>query len=302
MGKTVVGRSRVTVSEPLYQKPLCELTLDEFKRVQSPHLKWKGKWWGENVKDFVKYIQELRANDLFLRFAKDWHSFCLIYFCKPSQFIDALLQIAHSLDDNDWSWVQIENKVNAQLKSEGCQSVLTDAKIEQILDERSEGKTQREIAKAVKVSRSVVSRVLKIHDLDSEGKTSAEIATIVEVSIHHVNLVLARNYYTYNSCEPDIISLKQQGTSSEYRQARLDRDHPKLAQRVRQGEITLASACKEVGIAKRMIAEFKIDEDRTPCSLAKSMTERLPLEFINDLYSELGKLIQEHHNEHNWIP
>jgi len=301
MGKTVVGRSRVTVSEPLYQKPLSELTLDEFKRVQSPHLKWKGKWWGENVKDFVKYILELRANDLFLRFAKDWHSFCLIYFCKPSQFIDALLQIAHSLDDNDWSWVQVENKVNAQLKSEGCQTVLTDANIEQILDLRSEGKTQREIAKAVEVSSPTVNRVLKIHDLYSEGKTPAEIVTIAGVSEQYVNRVLFHNHYNYNGCETNTRSPKY-GTSSEYRQARLDRDYPELAERVRQGEITLASACKEVGITEPVIAQFQIKERTQPQTLAKNMTERLPLEFINDLYSELGKLIQEHHNEHNWTP
>jgi len=302
MGKAVVGRSRVTVSEPLYQKPLSELTLDEFKRVQSPHLKWKGKWWGENVKDFVKYIQELRANDLFLRFAKDWHSFCLIYFCKPSEFIDALLQIAHSLDDNDWSWVQIENKVNAQLKSEGCQSVLTDAKIKQIISLRSEGETQREIAKEVEVSQKTVSRVLKIHDLHSEGKTPAEIGTIVGVSEQYVNSVLSHNYYNCNSCDSNTRSPKQQGNSSGYRQARLERDHPELAQRVNQGEITLASACNEVGITEPVIAQFQVKERTQPQTLAKNMTERLPLEFINDLYSELGKLIQEHHNEHNWIP
>jgi len=142
----------------------------------------------------------------------------------------------------------------------------------------------------------------RIFELRSEGKTEREIADVVGVSRKTVNRVLGHKCYTYNVCDPNTRSPKQRGTSAEYRQARLDRDHPELAQRVRQGEITLASACKEVGIAKRMIAEFKIDEDRTPSSLAKSMTERLPLEFINDLYSELGKLIQEHHNEHNWIP
>lgn len=47
---------------------------------------------------------------------------------------------------------------------------------------------------------------------------------------------------------------------------------------------------------------FSVGSDTQPQSLAKSMARNLPLEFINDLYSELGKLIQEHHNEHNWIP
>jgi len=272
MGKAVVGKSRVTVFQPLYQKPISELTPEEFYKVEGKDLVWKGQYWDGKVRDFLDYVNRYKHDNVFLRFAEDWDSFCRKYFEKPSVFIDALLEIAHSLDDNDWSWVQIENKVNAQLKSRGTQPVVTDEMKDRIFQLRSEGKTEREIAKAVKVSQQTVNRVL------------------------------THKCYTYNICESNTRSPKQRGTSAEYRQARLDRDHPELAQRVRQGEITLASACKEVGIAKRMIAEFKIDEDRTPSSLAKSMTERLPLEFINDLYSELGKLIQEHHNEHHWIP
>jgi len=158
------------------------------------------------------------------------------------------------------------------IKPKGAQPVVTDEMKDRIFELRSEGKTQREIAKAV------------------------------EVSLQTVNRVLSHKYYNYNICETNTRSPKQQGTSSEYRQARLDRDYPELAERVRQGEITLASACKEAKITEPIIAQFQVKERTQPQTLAKSMTERLPLEFINDLYSELGKLIQEHHNEHNWIP
>jgi len=47
---------------------------------------------------------------------------------------------------------------------------------------------------------------------------------------------------------------------------------------------------------------FSVGSGTKAESLAKNMAEKLSPEFINDLYSELGKLIQEHHNEHNWIP
>jgi len=47
---------------------------------------------------------------------------------------------------------------------------------------------------------------------------------------------------------------------------------------------------------------FSVGSGTNAQTLAKNMAERLPLEFINDLYSELGKLIQQEHNEHNWIP
>jgi len=161
------------------------------------------------------------------------------------------------------------------IKPEGNQSIVTNEMKDKVFELRSEGKTQREIADVVGVSRITVGRVLKNNNV--------------------------HNYYNCNSCEHSR-SPKQQGNSAEYRQARLDRDHPELAQRVKQGEITLASACKEAKITEPIIAQFQVKERTQPQTLAKSMTERLPLEFINDLYSELGKLIQEHHNEHNWIP
>jgi len=271
MGKAVVGKSRVTVFEPLYQKPISELTPEEFYKVEGKDLVWKGQYWDGKVRGFLDYVNRYKHDNVFLRFAQDWDSFCHKYFKKPSVFIDALLEIAHSLDDNDWSWVQIENKVNAQLKSEGGQSVVSDAKKDRIFELHSEGRTQKEIAKAVKVSQPTVHRVI-------------------------------HNCYNYNSHELNTTSPKQRGTSAEYRQAILDRDHPELAQRVKQGEITLASACKEAKITEPVIAQFQVKERTQPQTLAKSMTERLPLEFINDLYSELGKLIQEHHNEHNWTP
>jgi len=110
MVRAVVGKSRVTVFEPLYQKPLSELTPEEFYKVEGKDLVWKGQYWDGKIRGFLDQVNQYKQDNVFLRFAEDWDSFCLKYYKKPSVFIDALLEIAHSLDDNDWSWVQLENK------------------------------------------------------------------------------------------------------------------------------------------------------------------------------------------------
>ena len=97
--------------------------------------------------------------------------------------------------------------------------------------------------------------------------------------------------------------INHRGTSKAHAIARLKRDgHIDLAQQVESGQMTAAAARREAGYVIRERSSFSVSDGTKAESLAKSMTERLPLEFINDLYSELGKLIQEHHNEHNWIP
>jgi len=264
-----------TVVSPCFlesnELPVSKLA-EDLKSLRSS-LMWSAE---RDCRQFVKFVQQWKYEKLYQHFSPTWEEFVKKQLGKPLEWIELMVEGANYLN-------MYEGVVTA------------DTAVAVAIYIRLRDKSGR----PYKVTPE---QFAVIHSYSKSGKTQREIADIVGVSQKTINRVLSHNSYTYNDYDSNTRSPKQRGTSVEYRQARLDRDHPELAQQVKQGEITLASACKKVGIAKRIIAEFKIDEDRTPFSLAKSMTERLSLEFINDLYSELGKLIQEHHNEHNWIP
>jgi len=236
-------------------------------------LMWAAK---QDCRQFVKFVQQWKYEKLYQHFSPSWDEFVEKQLGERLEWIELMVEGANLLDN-------YEGEVTADTAV-------------------AVGQYNRLRDKSGKPPKITPEQFAVIHSYSKSGKTQREIAKIVELSQPTVNRVLIHNSYNCNDYESNTRSPEQRGNSSEYRQARLDRDHPELAQKVKQGKVTLASACKEVGITEPIIAQFQVKERTQPQTLAKSMTERLPLEFINDLYSELGKLIQEHHNEHNWIP
>ena len=145
----------------------------------------------------------------------------------------------------------------------------------------------------------------------AEGKIQEHIADDLHITQQRVSQLLKINKNT--SFQQDNILSKTSkttpkptsnyGTSKAHAIARLKRDgYANLAQQVESGQMTAAAARREAGYVIRERSSFSVSDGTKAESLAKTMAEKLSPEFINDLYSELGKLIQEQHNEHNWIP
>lgn len=90
----------------------------------------------------------------------------------------------------------------------------------------------------------------------------------------------------YN-CNIDSPEYPQRGNSSDYTLARLDRDFPLIAERVKRGELSRNAAAKEAGIRRnRPKAQFYIDD---PIAAAKYLRGRVNAGWIATFISELVK-------------
>jgi len=153
---------------------------------------------------------------------------------------------------------------------------------DEVAKERAQGLTQQQVANKLNMSRQRVSQLEKMNS---------------NASFNQDNILIKTSKATHKPAS-------NYGTSKAHAIARLKRDgYANLAQQVESGQMTAAAARREAGyVTTRERSVFSVSNGTNAQSLAESMARKLPLEFINDLYSELGKLIQEHHNEHNWIP
>lgn len=269
-----LGKKIIT---PLAMMPLTEWPPDELVRLKTKDIEWRGNYWNDSVKRFSDFATEFRDNSLWVHFgSQSWNEFCINYFKKPAEFINASIKMSESLDSGDWSWAELESKTEKYILKDSRQpdrvrqtSPETIAKAERARELREQGLTQSQIAEELGVPRSYVSALL--------------------------NSNVSNTWYIV-PCVTDINDESDRpaarGNLREYMIARLDRDAPEIAAKVRSGEISAHKGMIEAGIRKRKV-NANWNDGASPNEIADVLMRKIPSEHLASVVAALtNQLVQ----------
>ncbi|MGA1532275.1 MAG: hypothetical protein ACO33E_04485 [Aquiluna sp.] len=180
----------------------------------------------------TKFLEEWRGKGLYKHFCDDWKEFCMQYFERPAEWLDYVAEGTKLLDPKQ-----------PQTPSDAIRAVQLKATT---APDRKRQKSPETLANEARA-----------WELREQGLTQKQIGEELGMTQQNVSLLLNGN--TSNTCynvtsvaciNDQLDRPSQRGNSEEYRQARLRRDAPEIAERVESGEITTNQGMKLAGLVK----------------------------------------------------
>jgi len=220
------------------------------------------------------FIDDWQGKGLYRHFCESWDEFCIAHIGRSSEWIqhiaDGVQLLGHSKPITaDEAIKAVALKDSRQPDRVRQTSPETIAKAERARELREQGLIQSQIAEELGVPQSYVSALL--------------------------NSDISNTWYIV-PCVTDINDQSDRpaarGNLREYMIARLDRDAPEIAAKVRSGEISAHKGMIEAGIRKRKV-NANWNDGASPNEIADVLMRKIPSEHLASVVAALtNQLVQ----------